>query len=327
MSYNLGKPELIPIPGLSRNMIHDEPCEEKKPEHITVTVTSGWATTETIEASLEVTASVSAGFGAADFSLDASSGFSASTSDSLSKETTVVRTFAFNPGYITAYYNWCTTLKGERALDSGTPVKITAKSYDELEEKKLKLLQAVDEVTLTARKIVPPETFKIKGVFYNEFLNCDYDGTGDCYLRPKPNEREQVMVAEVVDKGKNLYRFKNKYSGWYLHCDGGEGRLRMQQRGADRDQIFQLIPTEENGADQFRLASWYSPCYKMHWTQKVLQMYELPNSPNDRIYKFSRPDSMAAQSEKEGKGKRTAKKNKKNKKKKNDNRFLLRSYL
>merc|ERR1712224_755209 len=96
MSYNLGQPELIPIPGLSRDLIHAEPYDEKKTaEHITVTVTTGWATTETIEASLEVTASVSAGFGAADFSIEASNCFSYSTSDSLSQQTTEIQKFLF----------------------------------------------------------------------------------------------------------------------------------------------------------------------------------------------------------------------------------------
>jgi len=226
-------------------------------ERSEITVTTGWSNTKTAEASVSVTASVGGSYGAANFSLSATVGFSYTDSTSLSKETAVKQKYNFRPGYITTYYQWGVQVKDHTVLNG--QVKIEAKSIAELQELKAKIQTQATVVKITLQKVVPPAgEFEIKSVPSGLKLMCHSEGRGNCKME-LTQSKYMTLTAEKVDE--NLYRFKNKESGYYLEADGGRGNVRMSNRASD-NQIFRLCPTGTNNF--FKLASYTFDDYFMH---------------------------------------------------------------
>ena len=115
---DLGRAELIPIAGASRNLLNSGDAGGKMGgERTEITVTTGWSNTKTAEASVSVTASVGGSYGAANFSVSATVGFGYSDSNTLSKSTSVKQVYSFRPGYITTYYQWGVNVKDNQILN------------------------------------------------------------------------------------------------------------------------------------------------------------------------------------------------------------------
>jgi len=254
---DLGLAELIPIPGASRNLLNSG-GKGGLGERTEITVTTGWSNTKTVEASMSVTASVGGSYGAANFSVSATVGFGYSDSNTLSKSTTVLQVYSFRPGYITTYYQWGVNVKDHKILNG--QVKLEAKSLDELRALKAKTETGASVVKLTLTKIVPPaEPFLIKNVATGHYLMCHSYGKGDCKMEPMNGSKFQPLTAEKVDD--NLYRFRNKASGYYMHADreGRGGNIHMFERQHNVCQLFKLIPT--GVSDYFRLESYNTERY------------------------------------------------------------------
>jgi len=257
---DLGRAELIPIPGASRNLLNSGGTAGGRlgGERTEITVTTGWSNTKKVEESMSVTASVSGAYGAANFSVSATVGFGYSDSTSLSKSTSVKQVYSFRPGYITTYYQWGVHLKDKQILNG--QVKLEAKSVDELRALKTKTETGASIVKLTLTKIVPPaEPFLIRNVASGYNLMCHSYGKGQCKMESISGSIYQPLYAEKVDE--NLYRFRNKVSGYYVHAnnEGRGGKVRMFQRKHNPCQLFKLVPT--GVADYFRLESYVAERY------------------------------------------------------------------
>jgi len=254
---DLGFSELIPIAGASRDLLHVTGAGVERSE---ITVTTGWSNTKTKEASVSVTASVGGSYGAANFSLSSTVGFGYSDSTSLSKSTSVKQVYSFQPGYITTYYQWGVSVKGNTVLNG--QVKLEAKSVGELQALKAKTEEGATKVKLTLTKIVAPAGgFLIQNASSGYTLMCHSHGKGNTKMEISQSSPYCTLTAEKVDE--NLYRFKNKESGYYLHCDkDGRGKVRLFPRKHNVCQIFKLIPT--GVADYFKLESYNSPNYFLY---------------------------------------------------------------
>jgi hypothetical protein len=283
---DLGFSELIPIAGASRNLLN---VTAGGPERTEITVTTGWSNTKTKEASMSVTASVGGSYGAANFSVSATVGFGYSDSTSLSKSTSVKQVYSFQPGYITTYYQWGVHVKGNQILNGN--VKLEAKSLDELQALKTKAESSATKVKLTLTKVVAPAgAFLIQNVASGYTLMCHSYGKGDCKMEIGQGSIYCPLTAEKVDD--NLYRFKNKESGYYLHCDndGRGGNVRMFQNKHNVCQIFKLVPT--GVADYFRLESYNSVRYFMCSRNSGKGKVWMNNDPKDTagtVMKFVAP--------------------------------------
>lgn len=254
---DLGLAELIPIPGASRNLLNVGGSAGDRTE---ITVTTGWSNTKTVEASMSVTASVGGSYGAANFSVSATVGFGYSDSTSLSKSTSIKQVYNFRPGYITNYYQWGVHVKDQQILNG--QVKLEAKSIAELRELKNKTETGASIVKLTLTRIAPPSgTFTINNVKTGCIMMCHSYGKGNCKMEGAVAGSIYIhLTAEKVDD--NLYRFKNKESGYYVSSNRtGQGNLCMSPTKHNGN-IFRLAPTGVR--DYFRLQSYSSEKYFVH---------------------------------------------------------------
>jgi len=260
MSYqtvelDLGFATLAPIGGASRDLLSSGGAGVEK---TTITHTTGWSNTETAEASVSVTSSVSGSYGAASFSVSATVGFGYTTSTSLSEQTQVKKEFYFRPGYITTYYQWSVAVKGQRILNG--EVKLEAKSISELQALKAEKETQATNVKITLKRIAPPPVLRIQAADSRYYIHGDGIGNGNTRCIEWYDNDCQIMTAEKVGKDDEaLYRFINKRTGYYMHAhSGGRGNVSYHNRKEDGS-VWKLVPT--GTADQFYLLSVLSDYY------------------------------------------------------------------
>lgn len=257
---DLGRADLIPIPGASRNLVQVGGVTVEKTE---ITRTTGWSNTQTEEASMSVTAEIGGSYGAASFSVSATAGFGFSNSTTLSTSTSIKQTYNFRPGYVTKYYQWGVGVRDKQVLNG--VVKLEAKSVGELLELKGKKETEASTVKLTVKKVVPPaEGFFIQNVASGYALFCHNYGKGNVKMEASRDYAHVLLKAEKVEDPRedSVYRFISQRSGHFLHCHEGRGNVQMHSKKHPYMQLFKLIPTGKE--DYFQLQSYNSTAYKVN---------------------------------------------------------------
>jgi len=255
VELDLGFATLTPIGGASRDLLSSGGSNIEKTN---ISHTTGWSNTETKEASVSITSSVAGSYGAASFSLSATVGFGYTTSTSLSESTTVSKDFYFRPGYITTYYQWGVSVKGQKILNG--EIKLEAKSISELQNLKAAKETQATKVKITLKKIAPPAVFRIQAVDSRYYLHGDGIGNGNTRCIQTLDNDCQIMTAQKAGgDDESLYYIINKRTGYYMYADnGGRGNIHYKN-GKSGDALWRLVPT--GTADQFTLEAVNSDYY------------------------------------------------------------------